>query len=95
MSGFYELTCRERYCRDVKAYYYFYSPRAIRNAKSALRHGYAPDGMQIIIDDCYHIPEKVRFLNPIEYIYLKYFKQTGWNFRRIDWEKELKEILDK
>lgn len=94
MGGFYELICKETYS-DFKAYYYFYSPRAIRNAKSAIKHGYAPDGVQIIIDDFYHIPEKVRLLNPIEYIYLKYFKQTGLYFRRIDWKKEVKELLDK
>lgn len=94
MSGFYELKCSEKYT-DFYAYYYFYSPRAIRNAKSALEYGYAPTGVRIIVEDCYHKPEKVRILNPFEYIYLKYFKNTGLDFRRIDWEKEIKEILDK
>lgn len=94
MSGFYELRCSERYS-NFWAYYYFYSPRTIRNAKDAIKHGYAPDGVRIIVEDCYHKPNKVRIVNPFEYIYLKYFKQRGLDFRRIDWEKELKEILDK
>jgi hypothetical protein len=35
--------------------------------------------------------------NPLEYIYLKYFKKAG-TFHlgyRVDWEKEIKKLLDK
>lgn len=96
MSGFYELKCLDNL--GFYAYYYFYSPRAIRNPKTAINSGYAPDGMRIVVDDSYHEPVSVRFMNnPLEYIYLKYFKKAG-TFHlgyRVNWEKEIKIMLDR
>jgi hypothetical protein len=95
MSGFYELKCLDNL--GFYAYYYFYSPRAIRNPKTAINSGYAPDGMRIVVDDSYHKPVSVRFIhNPLEYIYLKYFKKAGTFHlgHRVNWEKEIKKILD-
>ena len=94
MSGFYELKCLDNL--GFYAYYYFYSPRTIRNPKTAINSGYAPDGMRIVVDDSYHEPVSVRFMhNPLEYIYLKYFKKAG-TFHlgyRVNWEKEIKNYL--
>lgn len=94
MSGFYELKCLDK--MGFYTYYYFYSPRAIRNPKSALYNGYAPDGMRIIVEDRDESPVAVRFMhNPFEYLYLKYFKKAG-TFRlgyRVNWKKELKNYL--
>ena len=94
MSGFYELKCMDR--QGFYTYYYFYSPRAIRNPKTALNNGYAPDAMRIIVDDREENPVTIRFMHNIfKYIYLKYFKKAG-TFRlgyRVNWEKENKEYL--
>ena len=49
MSGFYELKCMDR--QGFYTYYYFYSPRAIRNPKMALNSGYASDAMRLVVDD--------------------------------------------
>lgn len=97
MSGFYELKCMD--WLGYYTYYYFYSPRAIRNPKMALKRGYAPDAMRIVVDDRYEEePVEIRFMHNIfEYIYKKYFKKAG-TFRlgyRVDWEKEIKKILKK
>lgn len=95
MSGFYELECLD-YSGEWYEYYYFYSPRAIRNPKSALKNGYAPDGMRIIVEDRESHPVRVRFMHNIfEYIYLKYFKKRA-TFKfgyRVNWEEELKKYL--
>lgn len=90
MSGFYELQCVDSFGFPV--YYYFYSSRAIRNPKSALKRGCAPDKLRILVDDREDTPCGIRFVhNPFEYIYLKYFKKAG-TFRfggyRLNWEKE-------
>lgn len=93
-SGYYELTCLDK--QGFHVYYYFYSPRTIRNPKAALNSGYAPDGLRILVDDRYETPVEVRFMHNIfEYIYLKYFKKVG-TFHlgyRVNWEKERKEDL--
>ena len=90
MSGFYELECIDAFGFPV--YYYFYSPRTIRNPKGALKYGYAPDKVRLLVDDREDFPCGIRFVhNPFEYIYLKYFKRAG-TFKgcgyRLDWEKE-------
>lgn len=90
MSGFYELKCIDTF--DFPVYYYFYSPRAIRNPKGALKSGCAPDKLRLLVIDRDDSPCEIRFMhNPFEYIYLKYFKKAG-TFRfggyRLDWEKE-------
>ena len=90
MSGFYELKCVDSF--GFTAYYYFYSPRAIRNPNSALKNGYACDKMRLVVDDREDSPCEIRFIhNPFEYLYLKYFKKAG-TFRfggyRVNWEKE-------
>lgn len=94
MSGFYELKCMDE-C-GFYTYYYFYSPRAPRNPKTALNSGYAPDAMRIVVDDREEEPKEIRFVhNPFEYIYKKYLKKAG-TFRlgyRVDWEKEIEKIL--
>lgn len=93
MSGFYELTCIDK--MDFFTYYYFYSPRAIRNPKTALNHGYAPDAMRLVVDDREESPVVIRPMHNIfEYIYKKYFKKAGtFTFGyRVDWEKEIKKI---
>ena len=96
MSGFYELKCMDR--QGFYTYYYFYSPRTIRNPKMALNNGYASDAMRIIIDDREEEPITIRFMHNIfEYVYLKYFKKAG-NFYlgyRVNWEKENKKYLKK
>jgi hypothetical protein len=95
MSGFYELECIDDWT-GFYTYYYFYSPRAIRNPKMVLNRGYAPDAMRLVVDDREEKPIKIRFMHNIfEYIYKKYFKKAG-TFRmgcRVDWEKEMKKIL--
>lgn len=97
MSGFYELECIDDWT-GFYTYYYFYSPRAIRNPKMALNRGYAPDAMRLVVDDREEKPIKIRFMHNIfEYIYKKYFKKAE-TFRmgcRVDWEKEMKKILKK
>ena len=90
MSGFYELKCIDTFGFPV--YYYFYSPRTIRNLTNALTSGYAPDKLRILVDDREDWPCGIRFVhNPFEYIYLKYFKKAG-TFKgcgyRLNWEKE-------
>ncbi len=94
MSGFYELKAIDS--QGFYDYYYFYSPRAIRNPKSALNSGCAPDAVRLLVDDKYESPVAIRFVHNIfEYIYLKYFKKAG-TFHlgyRSDWEKEIKEYL--
>lgn len=94
MSGFYELTCMDRL--GFYTYYYFYSPRAPRNPKTALTSGYAPDAMRLVVDDREEHPIAIRFVHNIfEYFYKKYFKRAG-TFKlgyRVDWKKEMKEIL--
>lgn len=91
MSGFYELKCVDK--NGFHTYYYFYSPRTIRNPKMALNSGYASDGMRLTIVNRDEEPITVRFMNNIfEYIYLKYFKKTE---NRVNWEKEIKEYLKK
>jgi hypothetical protein len=94
MSGFYELKGIDRL--GFFTYYYFYSPRPIRNPKIALQRGYAPDAMRIVFDDRDENPVRIRFMHNIfEYIYKKYFKKAG-TFRlgyRVNWEKEMKKIL--
>lgn len=93
-GGFYELKGKDKL--GFYTYYYFYSPRTPRNPKTALQRGYAPDALRIVIDDRYESPIEIRFMHNIfEYIYKKYFKKAG-TFRlgyRVDWEKEIKEIL--
>ena len=84
MSGFYELECIDTFGFPV--YYYFYSPCAIRNPKGALKSGYAPEKVRLLVDDREDSPCGIRFVhNPFEYLYLKYFKRGGY---RLDWEKE-------
>lgn len=94
MSRFYELECMDGF--GFGTYYYFYSPREIRNLKAVLNRGCAPDAMRIVVDDREEMPIKIRSIHNIfEYIYKKYFKKAG-TFRmgyRVDWEKEMKEIL--
>lgn len=90
MFGLYELKCVDSFGFTV--YYYFYSPRAIRNLKSALKNGYAPDKMRLVVEDRDDCPCEIRIINnPLEYFYLKYFKKAG-TFRfsgyRVNWEKE-------
>ena len=51
MSGFYELKTIDS--QGFYDYYYFYSPRAPRNPKSALNSGYAPDAVRLLVDDKY------------------------------------------
>ena len=96
MSGCYELKTIDS--QGFYDYYYFYSSRAIRNPKSALNRGYAPDAVRILVDDKYEMPVSIRFVHNIfEYIYLKYFKKAG-TFHlgyRSNWEKEIKEYLKK
>ena len=95
MGGFYELTCVD--FQGFFTYYYFYSPRTIRNLKVALNNGYAPDRVRLIIDDGEESPVTIRFMHNIfEYIYLKYFKKrrTFIFGYRVDWEKELKKYLN-
>lgn len=96
MSGFYELKCLDR--TGFYTYYYFYSPRAIRNPKIALNNGYASDAMRFVVDNREENPIEIRFVhNVFEYIYKKYFKKAG-TFRlgyRVDWEKEIKKFLKK
>ena len=79
-------------------YYYFYSPRAIRNPKIALNHGYASDAMRLVIDDREEKPIEIRFVHNIfEYVYKKYFKKAR-TFKlgyRVDWKKERKKTLKK
>lgn len=94
MSGFYELKCMDKF--GFYTYYYFYSPRAPRNSKAALKRGYAPDSMRIIVDDREEFPVKIRFVyNIFEYIYKKYFKKAGTFFGgyRVNWEEENKKYL--
>ena len=94
MSGFYELECLDRF--GFSTYYYFYNPREIRNLKTALNRGCAPDAMRMVVDDREDNPIKIRSIHNIfKYIYKKYFKKAG-TFRmgyRVDWEKEIKKIL--
>jgi len=94
MNGFYELECVDWF--GFSTYYYFYSPRAIRNPKMALNRGYASDAMRLVVDDREESPIEIRSMHNIfEYIYKKYFKKAG-TFRmgyRVDWEKEMKKIL--
>jgi len=94
MSGFYELKCMDG--MGFYTYYYFYSPRAIRNPKMALNRGYVSDAMRLVVDDREESPIEIRFMHNIfEYIYKKYFKKAG-TFRlgyRVNWEKEIKKIL--
>lgn len=93
MSGYYELTTIN--FNDTHHYYYFYSPRAIRNPKSALNYGCAPDAVRLLIQDKEETPVHVAFISPFNYFYRKYFKKRrsfifGY---RCDWEKEIKEYL--
>ena len=82
MSGFYEMKCMDNF--GFYTYYYFYSPRAIRNPKSALKYGYAPDSLRLLIDDREESPIEVRFMHNIfEYIYKKYFKRPYPNSMEI------------
>lgn len=94
MSGFYEMKCMDDF--GFYTYYYFYSPRAIRNPKSALKYGYAPDSLRLLIDDREESPIEICFMHNIfEYIYKKYFKKAG-TFHlgyRVNWKKEWKEIF--
>lgn len=93
MSNFYELKCMDR--MSFYTYYYFYSPHAIRNPKTALNNGYAPDAMRLVVDDREENPIEIRPIPIFEYFYNKYFKKAG-TFRlgyRIDWEKEIKNIF--
>ena len=94
MNGFYELECVDWF--GFSTYYYFYSSREIRDIKTALNRGYAPDAIRIVVDDREEKPIKIRSMHNIfEYIYKKYFKKAG-TFRmgyRVDWEKEMKKIL--
>ena len=93
MGGFYELKCKD----DLQfyTYYYFYSPRTIRNPKMALDRGCAPDALRLLIDDRNEGVSQIRVVHNIfEYLYKKYFKKAG-TFRlgyRVDWEKEVKNI---
>ena len=94
MSGFYELKCMDR--MGFYTYYYFYSPRAIRNPKMALNRGYASDDMRLVVDDREERPIEIRFMHNIfEYIYKKYFKKGGtFNLGyRVDWEEYRKKYL--
>lgn len=76
MSGFYELKCVNNI--GVYTYYYFYSPRAIRNPKMAIKSGYAPDSVRLSIEYKEETPVAVKFMfNPLEYLYKKYFKKKG------------------
>lgn len=94
MNGFYELECVDRF--GFSTYYYFYSHRTISNLKTALNRGCAPNAMRIVVDDREDNPIKIRSIHNIfKYIYKKYFKKAG-TFRmgyRVDWKKEIKEIL--
>lgn len=91
MSGFYELKCLDK--MGFYTYYYFYSPRTIRNLKKVLNRGYASDAMRLVIDDREESPIEIKFIHNIfEYIYKKYFKKAG-TFKlgyRVDWKKERK-----
>lgn len=92
MKGFYELVCLD-FC-GFETYYYFYSPRAIRDPKKALNNGYAPDGMRLVVDDREECPLTIRPVNIFEYFYKKYYKKAGtfrWGYR-VNWEKETKNI---
>lgn len=91
MSGFYELRCIDH--TGMYAYYYFYSSRAIRNPAGALRSGYAPDAMRLVVDDRKDNPIGIRLMHNIfEYFYNKYFKKYFSLGYRVDWEKEIKKI---
>jgi hypothetical protein len=94
MSGFYELKAIDS--QGFYDYYYFYCPRTIRNLKSALNSGCAPDAMRLVVEDREEKPIKIRPMHNIfEYIYKKYLKKAE-TFRmgyRVDWEKEMKEYL--
>lgn len=91
MSGFYELECIDWI--GFYTYYYFYSPREIRDIKMALNRGYAPDAMRIVVDDREEKPIKIRSMHNIfEYIYKKYFRTFRMGYR-VDWKKEMKKIL--
>ena len=96
MSGFYELECIDWF--GFSAYYYFYSSREIRNLKTALNRGCAPDAMRMVVDDREDNPIKIRSIHNIfKYIYKKYFKKAG-TFRmgyRVDWEKEIKKNFER
>ena len=75
-------------------FYYFCSPCAICNPKAALKRGYAPDAMRLVVDDREESPIEIRFIDMFEYIYKKYFKKAR-TFRlgyRVDWKKEMKKI---
>lgn len=92
MSGFYELVCLDSF--GFYTYYYFYSPRAIRNPKSALKNGYAPDAVRILVDDREETPLNIRFMhNPLKYVYKKYFQKVFSCGYRVNWEKEFKKYL--
>lgn len=83
MSGFYELKCKDKSGSIV--YYYFYSPRTIRNLKSALDGYHAPDAMRLTVVYKEDEPIEVKFMNNIfEYLYKRYFKKMK---NRIKWEK--------
>lgn len=74
MSGLYELKCEN--VTGEYSYYYFYSPRTIRNLSNATKSGYAPDAVRLEIADKDETPIEVRFMyNPFEYIFKKYFKR--------------------
>ena len=96
MSRFYELECIDWF--GFSTYYYFYSPREIRNLKTTLNRGCAPDAMRIVVDDREDNPIKIRSIHNIfKYIYKKYFKKAG-TFRmgyRVDWEKEIKKNFER
>lgn len=89
MSGLYELKCHDAF--GFVVYYYFYSPRAPRNPKAALKSGYAPDKMRLLIEEREDEPFAIRFVhNPFEYFYLKYFKKAATFLfgYRLNWEKK-------
>ena len=94
MNRFYELECVDWF--GFSTYYYFYSPCEIRDLKMVLNRGCAPDAMRIVVDDREEKPIKIRSIHNIfEYIYKKYFKKAE-TFRmgyRVNWEKEMKEML--
>lgn len=83
----YELITIEPIC-GFYHYYYFTTWQTVRNSKKLAKP--IPDKMRILIDDRYETLIDTRLIDPLKWIYRKYFKKRA-SFhlgQRIDWEKE-------
>lgn len=87
-----EIKCLDK--QGLYNYFYVNARCPLRNLKNALQSPFVPDGLRIIILDKELSPIQIcGSLDPITYLYRKYFKRYFVNGYRINWEKELKKYL--